>query len=247
MIPAIPCPFEITMSVFVHHFSTTDLKVLHKGKYHYYHFTDQKSRHREVNCHWTVPHLLFDHQIIHLWRRSNFSVSFLHRSLSPAHPRRIQRLVQRFKFMWSYWHCVLLFVSLWFLEILVYLPASERAEIISFSMSTDYKTRSGSCIFQTLKEPDCENSAKTVCRIKDHYNIQYFWLKFALQHCSWLHRLKCLCLFILESPWPISAQECSWLCLKFRRSLFLTVACAWTFTPSINCGEGKKWIFAFEW
>lgn len=180
MTPAIPCPFEITMSVFVHCFSTTDLKVLHKGKYYYHHFRDSKSRHWEVNCCWTIPHLLFDHQIIHLRCRSNFSLSFLDHTLSPAHSHRIQRLVQRFKFMWSYWHGVLLFVSLWFLEIFVYLPALGRAEIISFSMSTDYKNRSGSCIFQTLKEPDCENSAKTVCRIKDHYNIQYFWLRFAL-------------------------------------------------------------------
>lgn len=132
MIPAIPHPFEITMSVFVHDFSTTGLEVLHKGRYHYYHFMGQKSRHCEVNCPWTIPHSLFDHQIIHLPCRSHFSLSFLDCSLSLAHPNRIQRLVQRFKFMWSYWYCVLLFVSLWFLEILVYLPASERAEIISF-------------------------------------------------------------------------------------------------------------------
>lgn len=140
MIPAIPCPFEITMSVFIHHFSIRDLKVLHKGKYQYYHFTDKKSRHREVNCHWTIPHLLFYHQIIHLWCRSNFSLSFLDRFLFPAHSDRIQRLVQRFKFMWSYWHCVLLFVSLWFLEILVYLPALERPEIISFLWAQITKT-----------------------------------------------------------------------------------------------------------
>lgn len=246
MIPAIPHPFEITTSVFVHGFSTTGLEVLHKGRYHYYHFMGQKSRHCEVNCPWTIPHSLFDHQIIHLPCRSHFPLSFLDCSLSLAHPNRIQRLVQRFKFMWSYWYCVLLFVSLWFLEILVYLPASERAEIISFFYEHRLQNQIWFMHLPTLKEPDCESSAKTVCGIKDHYNIQYFWLKFALQHCSWLRRLKCWCLFILESSWPISAQECSWLCLKFR-SLFLTVACAWTFIPSINCGEGRKWIFAFEW
>lgn len=81
MTPAIPCPFEIIMSVFVHGFSTTDLRVLHKGKYHYHHFRGKKSRHREVNCCWTIPHLLFGHQIIHLQCRSNFSLSFLDRSL----------------------------------------------------------------------------------------------------------------------------------------------------------------------
>lgn len=223
MTPAILWPFEITMSVFIHHFSTTDLKVLHKGKYHYYNFTDEKSGHREVNCHWTISHLLFYQQIICLRCRSNFSLSFLDHSLFPVHPNRIQKLMQRFKFMWSYWHCVLLFVFLWFLEILLFLTALERAQIISFSVSTDYKTRSGSCISQTLKEPDCGNPVKTVCRIKDNYNIHYFRLRFPLQHCTWLHRVKSWCLFILESCWPISAQQCLWLCLKIERNYVVPV------------------------
>lgn len=64
MTPAILCLFEITMSVSIHHFSTTDLKVLHKGKYHYYPFMDEKSGHREVNCLCTTLHLLFYQQII---------------------------------------------------------------------------------------------------------------------------------------------------------------------------------------
>lgn len=148
--------------------------------------------------------------------------------------------MQRFKFMWSYWHCVLLFVSLWFLEILLFLPALERAEIISFSMSTDYKNRSGSCISQTLKEPDCGNLVKTVCRIKDNYNIHYFRLRFPLRHCTWLHRDKCWCLFIVESCWPISAQQCLWFCLKIQRNYILDSSLCLTFFTQHQLWWGEK-------
>lgn len=238
MTPAILCPFEITMSVFIHRFSTTDLKVPHKGKYYYYHFTDEKSGHREVNCHWTILHLLFYQEIIHLWYRPNFSLSFLDCCLFPVLPNRIQKLMQRFKFMWSYWHCVLFFVSLWFLEILLFLPALERAEIISFSMSTDYKTRSGSCIFQTLKEPDCGNPVKTVCKIQDNYNIHYFRVRFPVQHCTWFNRVKSWCL--LESCWPISAQQCLWCCLKIQRNCILDSSLCLTFFTQHHLWRGEK-------
>ena len=163
------------MSIFMHYFSPTALKVLHKDCYHYYHFTDERSGHKEVNCHWTILQLLFYRQIIHLRCRSNFRLSFVDHSVFPVHPNRIWKLMQQFKFMWSYWHCVLLFVSLWFLESLLFLPAFERAEIMSFLMSTDYKNRSGSCISQNLKKPDCGNPVKTVYRIEYNYSTHYYF------------------------------------------------------------------------
>lgn len=177
---------------------------------------------------------------------SNFSLSFLDRSLFPIHPNRIQKLMQRFKFMWSYWHCVLLFVSLWFLEILLFLPALERAEIIPFSMSTDYKTRSGSCISQTLKEPDYGNPVKAVCRIKDNYNIHYFRLRFPLQCCIWLHRVKWWCLSILESCWPISAQQCLWLCLKIQRKYISDSSLCLTFFTQHHLCRGEETNLCFR-
>lgn len=148
--------------------------------------------------------------------------------------------MQRFKFMWSYWHCVLFFVSLWFQEILLFLSALERTEIISFSMSTDYKNRSGSCISQTLKEPGLGNPVKTAGRIKDNYNIQYFRLQFPLPHCTWLHRVKCWCLFILEPCWPTPVPQCLWLCLKIQRSYMLDSSPCLTFSTQHQLWQGEK-------